>query len=71
MERHAASDKRADAVQSLTQAMQTAVISGVSEGKLHVITVARYTAGACAAGVSAVKYFDIKPGFREKRHADS
>ena len=60
VERHAASHRHvADAVHSLTQAMQTAVKDGVSEGKRHVNTVARYTAGACAAGVTALEYFDI------------
>ena len=63
-QRHAASHKRvADA-----QAIQTAVKCGISEGKQHVNTVARYTAGACAAGVTVLEYFDIKPGLR---HADS
>ena len=47
--------------------MQTAVKDGVSEGKRHVNTVARYTAGACAAGVTALEYFDIKLVFQKQR----
>ena len=72
MERHGAFHKDvADAVQSLTQAMHTAVKDGVSEGKQQVNTVARCTAGACA-GVTALQYFDIKLVFqKKKRHADS
>ena len=45
VERHAASHRHvADAVHNLTQALQTAVEDGVSDGKRHVNTVARYTA---------------------------
>lgn len=57
----------ADAVQKLTQAMQTAVKDGVSEGKRHVNTVARYTVGACATGATALNYFDIKLVFQKQR----
>ena len=54
VERYSASHRDvADAVHSLTQVMHTAVKDGVSE---HVNTVARYTAGACAAGVTVVEY---------------
>ena len=68
VEGHAASHRHVtDAVHNLIQAMQTAVKDGVSEGKRHVNTVARYTAGACAAGVTAVEYFDIKLVFQKQR----
>ena len=68
VEGHAASHRHvADAVHNLTQAMQTAVKDGVSEGKRFVNTVASYTAGACAAGVTALEYFDIKLVFQKQR----
>ena len=68
VERHASSHEHV----AVAQAMQIAVKYGVSEGKQHVNTVARYTAEACAAGVTVLLHFDIKPDFqKKKRHADS
>lgn len=73
VERHAASHRQvADAVHNLTEAMQAAVKAGVSDGKRHLNTVARYTAGACAAGVTAAEYFDLKLVFQKQtRDKDS
>lgn len=64
VERHAASHRHvADAVHNLTQAVH----DGVSEGKRHVNTVARYTVGACATGATVLNYFDIKLVFQKQR----
>ena len=60
VERHAAFHRDvADAVRTLTQVTQTAVKDGVSGSIRHVNTVAKYTAGACAALVSFT-FFDVK-----------